>query len=88
VELVGARWLGSGGGAGELGRLEVRDGADSWGPVDRETRERRLVGWLGDGADSWDGFGLRGRRGQWAGWARGRVGHKVGRAENKKKRNF
>jgi hypothetical protein len=34
-----------------------------------------------------DGFGLRGRRGQWAGWARGRVGRKVGRAEIKKK-NF
>jgi hypothetical protein len=41
VELGGARWPGSGGGAGELGRLEVRGGADSWGPVDRETRERR-----------------------------------------------
>jgi hypothetical protein len=41
VELGGARWPGSGGGAGELGRLEVGDGADSRGPVDRETRERR-----------------------------------------------
>jgi hypothetical protein len=41
VEQGGARWPGSGGGAGELGRLEVGDGADSWGPVDRETRERR-----------------------------------------------
>jgi hypothetical protein len=41
VELGGARWPGSGGGAGELGRLVVGDGADSWGPVDRETRERR-----------------------------------------------
>jgi hypothetical protein len=41
VEMGGARWPGSGGGAGELGRLEVGDGADSWGPVDRETRERR-----------------------------------------------
>jgi hypothetical protein len=41
VELGGARWLGSGGGVGELRRLEVGDGADSWGPVVRETRERR-----------------------------------------------
>jgi hypothetical protein len=28
---------------GELGRLEVGDGTDSWGPVDRETWERRLA---------------------------------------------
>jgi hypothetical protein len=41
VELGGARWLGSGGGAGKLGRLEVGDGADSRGLLDRETRERR-----------------------------------------------
>jgi hypothetical protein len=41
VELGGARWPGSGGGASELGRLEVGYGADSWGPVVRETRERR-----------------------------------------------
>jgi hypothetical protein len=41
VELGGARWPGSGGGAGDLGRLEVGDGADSWGLVVREMRERR-----------------------------------------------
>jgi hypothetical protein len=41
VELGGARWPGSGGGAGELGRLEVRDGADSWGSVVREMRQRQ-----------------------------------------------
>jgi hypothetical protein len=41
VELGGARLPGSGGGAGELGRLVVGDGADSWGPVVKETRERR-----------------------------------------------
>jgi hypothetical protein len=41
VELGGAQWPGSGAGAGELGRLEVGDGADSRGPVDREMRERR-----------------------------------------------
>jgi hypothetical protein len=41
VELGGARWLGSGGGAGEHGQLEVGDGADSWGPIVIEMRERR-----------------------------------------------
>jgi hypothetical protein len=41
VELGGAQWPGSSGGTGELRRLEVGDGADSWGPVDREMRERR-----------------------------------------------
>jgi hypothetical protein len=40
VELGGAWWLVSGGSAGELGRLEVGDGADSWGSLDREMRER------------------------------------------------
>jgi hypothetical protein len=33
-------WAALGGGAGELGRLEVGDGADSRGPVVRGTRER------------------------------------------------
>jgi hypothetical protein len=41
VELGGARWPRSGGSTGELRWLEVGDEADSWGPVDRETRERR-----------------------------------------------
>jgi hypothetical protein len=41
VELSGARWPRIGGGAGELGRLEVGDGADSRGPIVRETRGRR-----------------------------------------------
>jgi hypothetical protein len=79
------------------------DTADKRGPLDRETRERRSAreganqkgkcisredatdaraGWAGQ-----DGFGLRGRRGRWAGWARGRAGRKVGRAESKEK-NF
>jgi hypothetical protein len=31
------------------------------------------------------GFGLRAQRGQRAGWAKGRVGCKVGRAESKEK---
>jgi hypothetical protein len=41
VERGGAQWPGSGGGVGELGWLEAADGADSWGPVVREMRERR-----------------------------------------------
>jgi hypothetical protein len=35
-----------------------------------------------------DDFGLRGRRGRWAGWARGQAGRGVGRAENQEKGNF
>jgi hypothetical protein len=41
VELGGVGWPESSGGTGELRWPEVRDGADSWGPLDRETRERR-----------------------------------------------
>jgi hypothetical protein len=40
------------------------------------------AGWAGR-----DDFSLWGRRGRWAGWARGRTGHGVGRAESKEK-NF
>jgi hypothetical protein len=39
--LGGAQWPGSGGDVGELGWLEVGDGANSQGPLVRETRERR-----------------------------------------------
>jgi hypothetical protein len=74
-------------------------GSNRWGPVDRETRERRpaqegmiqkgkrisredatnaRAGWAGR-----DCFGLQGWRGRWAGWARGRTGRGVGRAESK-----
>jgi hypothetical protein len=77
---------------------------DRWGSVDRETRERQparedanqkgkrisredatdeRAGWAGR-----DDFGLRGRRGRWAGWARGQAGRSVGRAKNQKKGNF
>jgi hypothetical protein len=77
--------------------------SDRWGPVDREMRERRpaqegvirkgkricredttdtRAGWAGR-----DCFGLQGRRDRWAGWARGRTGRGVGRAESKEK-NF
>jgi hypothetical protein len=92
-------------GASEARGSGTGEGGESnrWGPVDRETRERRpaqegvvrkgkrisredatdaRTGW----ADR-DCFGLRGRCGRWAGWARGRTGHGVGRAESKEK-NF
>jgi hypothetical protein len=36
-----AGWLESGGGAGEFRQPEVRDGADSRGSLDGESRERR-----------------------------------------------
>jgi hypothetical protein len=56
------------------------------GPVVRETRERR---------PAQEGVNRKGKRifredatGRWAGWARGRTGHGVGRAKNQKKRNF
>jgi hypothetical protein len=74
---------------------------DRWGPVDREMRERQPAreGVIRKGKHisreaatdaraKWAGqdcFGLRGRRGRWAGWARGRTGRKVGRAESKEK---
>jgi hypothetical protein len=41
VELGGAGWLRGGGGAAELRRPEVREGDDSRGPLDGETREKR-----------------------------------------------
>jgi hypothetical protein len=87
--------------AAGVGRCNGEDTADKRGPLDRETRERRparqganqkgkrifredapdaRAGWAGR-----DGFGLWGRHGWWAGWARGRAGHKVGRAESKEK---
>jgi hypothetical protein len=77
--------------------------SDRWGPVDRETRERRPAreGVIRkgkcisredatDARAGWVGrdcFGLRGQRGRWAGWARGGMGRGVGRAESKEK-NF
>jgi hypothetical protein len=45
--------------------------------ISREDATNARAGWAAR-----DGFGLRGQR---AGWARGRVGRKVGRAENKEK---
>jgi hypothetical protein len=77
------------------------DTSDKRGPVIRETRERRParegVNRKGkrifhedaiDAQARWagrDDFGPRGQRGRWAGWARGRTGRKVGRAESKEK---
>jgi hypothetical protein len=86
-----------------VGRRGEGGESDRWGPVDREMRERwpaqegvirkgkcifredatdAQAGWAGR-----DDFGLRGRRGRWAGWARGRMGRGVGRAKSKEK-NF
>jgi hypothetical protein len=49
----GARWPGSGGGTSELGWLEVGDGTDIWGPVDRETWERRRASGLAGPEAEW-----------------------------------
>jgi hypothetical protein len=46
----------------------------------REDATDARVRWAGRG-----GFGLPGQLGQRAGWAKGRVGRKVGRAESKEK---
>jgi hypothetical protein len=85
-------------GAGERRRGEEGE-SDRWGPIDRETRERRPAQdgviqkgkhiFREDATDAWAGwacrdrFGLQGRRDRWAGWARGRTGHGVRRAESK-----
>jgi hypothetical protein len=85
----------------EVDRRGGEDTSDKRGPVVRETRERRPAreGVIRkgkrifredatDARDGWagrDDFGLRGRRGRWAGWARGRTGRGIGRAENKEK---
>jgi hypothetical protein len=84
-----------------VGRRGGEDTSDRWGPVDRETRERRPAREgtnrkgkrisLEDATDArLDGpvgaiLACGGRHGRWAGWARGRAGRKVGRAESKEK---
>jgi hypothetical protein len=98
AELGGARWPGSGGGAASSGgwrwgreliagaRLTVRRGrggqlrrSEPKGKMySREDVTDARARWAGRGS-----FGLWGQRGQRAGWAKGRVGHKVGRAESK-----
>jgi hypothetical protein len=66
-----------------VGRRGEVGESDRWGPVDRETRERRLAQegvirkgkhiFREDATDAragwagWDDSGLRGRRGRWAG---------------------
>jgi hypothetical protein len=70
-----------------VGRCGEEGESDRWGPVDRETRERRpsregmirkgKCNFREDATDArarWPGrdcLGLRGWRGRWAGWARG-----------------
>jgi hypothetical protein len=84
-----------------VGRRGEGGESDRWGPIDRETRERQPAreGVIRKGKRisredatdaraglaSRDCFSLRGRRGRWAGWARGQTGRKVGRAESKEK---
>jgi hypothetical protein len=72
---AGARLIERRGRGGRLGRREPKGKA-----YFARRRDRRAARWAGR-----DGFGLQGRRVQWAGWARGRVGRKVGRAKNKEK---
>jgi hypothetical protein len=101
AELSGARFPGIGGGAGELGRLEVGDGTNIWGPIDRETWERRSARKARTkredvfpaktrptrGLDGPAGMVSACGGGAASGLAglRGRMGRKVGRAEIKKK---
>jgi hypothetical protein len=61
---------------GQLGRREPKGKMYS-----REDATDAQARWAGQGS-----FGLRGQRGQRAGWAKGRVGRKVGRTESKEKR--
>jgi hypothetical protein len=57
------------------------EGANQKGKrISREDATDARAGWAGR-----DGFDMWGQRGQRAGWARGRVVRKVGRAENKEK---
>jgi hypothetical protein len=70
---AGARLTERRGKGGQLGRREPKEKTYS-----RENATDARAGWAGRG-----GFGLRGQRGQRAGWAKGRVGRKVGQAESK-----
>jgi hypothetical protein len=69
--------------AAGVGRRGGEDTSHRWGPVDREMRERRPAR---------KGVNRKGKRisredptDVQAGWARGRTGGKVGRAESKEK---
>jgi hypothetical protein len=101
AKLSSARWPGISGGAGELGRLVVWNRADSRGPVDRETWERRPARKARTKREDvfpvktqpthrLDGptgtvLACRGSAASGLAGLRGRMGHKVGRAEIKKK---
>jgi hypothetical protein len=61
--------------SGQLGRREPKGKTYS-----REDATDARARWAGRG-----GFGLWGQRGQRVGWAKGRVGRKVGRAKSKEK---
>jgi hypothetical protein len=90
--------------AAGVGRHGGEDTSDRWGPVDRETRERRSaregVNRKGKRISCDDATDARldgptrvvsacgGRHGRWTGWAGGRMGRKVGRAESKEKNDF
>jgi hypothetical protein len=76
MELIAeARLIVRRGRGGQLRRSEPKGKMYS-----REDATNARARWEGRG-----GFGLWGQRGQWAGWAKGRVGRKVGRAESKEK---
>jgi hypothetical protein len=81
------------GSAGVVGKTHLIDGArlterrerrpDREGVNRKEKRISRE-----DATDAPSDFSLRGRHGQWAGWARGQEGHVVGRAENQEKKEI
>jgi hypothetical protein len=72
---AGARLIERLGRGGQLGRREPKGKTYS-----REDATDARARWAGRG-----GFGLLGQRGQWAGWAKGRVGRKVSWAKSKEK---
>jgi hypothetical protein len=72
---AGARLSEKRGRGGRRGRREPKGKTYS-----REDATGARARWAGRGS-----FGLRGQRGQRASWAKGWVGRKVGRAENKEK---
>jgi hypothetical protein len=75
VLTAGARLSEKQGRGGRRGRREPKGKTYS-----REDATNARARWADRGS-----FGLRGQRGQRAGWAKGRVSRTVGRAENKEK---
>jgi hypothetical protein len=73
--IAGAQLSEKRGRGGRRGRRELKGKTYS-----REDATDAWARWAGRGS-----FGLRGQRGQRAGWAKGRVGRKVDRAESKEK---